>query len=97
VTFATTSGAASSALRNATFDVVIIDECAQATEVECWIALLKGARCVLAGDHKQLPPTLTSAEAAAGGLAITLFDRMHALYGPAVTRMLTIQYRMHRE
>jgi superfamily I DNA and/or RNA helicase len=29
------------------FDVVIIDEAAQATEPECWIALLKGKKMIL--------------------------------------------------
>lgn len=42
------------------FDVVVIDECAQALEASCWIPLLKARKCVLAGDHKQLPPTTVS-------------------------------------
>uniref|UniRef100_A0A9L0TQ59 Immunoglobulin mu DNA binding protein 2 n=1 Tax=Equus caballus TaxID=9796 RepID=A0A9L0TQ59_HORSE len=42
------------------FDVVVIDECAQALEASCWIPLLKARKCVLAGDHKQLPPTIVS-------------------------------------
>ncbi|GLT96106.1 hypothetical protein SLE2022_137530 [Rubroshorea leprosula] len=36
---------------------------AQALEIACWIALLKGSRCILAGDHLQLPPTIQSVEA----------------------------------
>jgi len=40
------------------FDLIIIDECGQGLEVSCWIPLLKGKRAVLAGDHKQLPPTI---------------------------------------
>ena len=32
----------------------------KALEVACWIALLRGGRCILAGDHKQLPPTIIS-------------------------------------
>jgi len=32
----------------------------KALEVACWIALLRGSRCILAGDHKQLPPTIIS-------------------------------------
>ena len=31
---------------------------------------------MLAGDHKQLPPTITCREAEIGGLGITLFDRL---------------------
>lgn len=42
------------------FDWVVIDECAQALESSCWIALLRARKCILAGDHKQLPPTIKS-------------------------------------
>ncbi|XP_052552137.1 DNA-binding protein SMUBP-2 isoform X2 [Tympanuchus pallidicinctus] len=42
------------------FDLVVIDECAQALEASCWIPLLKAPKCILAGDHKQLPPTIIS-------------------------------------
>ena len=35
----------------------------QAMEVDCWAALLKAPRAVLAGDHLQLPPTIVSKEA----------------------------------
>merc|ERR1711991_355602 len=58
------------------FDLVIIDEAAQALEAECWLAILKGRRCILAGDHCQLPPTIMSDEAARRGLGITLMDRI---------------------
>ena len=44
------------------FSLVVIDECAQALEVSCWIPLLLANKCVLAGDHKQLPPTIISNE-----------------------------------
>ena len=37
----------------------------QAMEVDCWAALLKSPRAVLAGDHLQLPPTIVSKEAEA--------------------------------
>lgn len=37
------------------FDVVVIDEASQALEVECWIAILKSKKLILAGDHLQLP------------------------------------------
>ncbi|GAA5902800.1 uncharacterized protein JCM6883_007248 [Sporobolomyces salmoneus] len=42
------------------FDVVIIDEAAQATEPACWIPIMRGEKLILAGDHLQLPPTLKS-------------------------------------
>jgi len=40
------------------FDLVVIDEAAQALEASCWIPILRGKRVVLAGDHCQLPPTV---------------------------------------
>lgn len=58
------------------FDLVIIDEVAQATEASCWIPILLGERCILGGDHKQLPPTIKSDKAAREGLGITLADRL---------------------
>lgn len=41
VVLTTLTGAFSRKLENTTFDLVIIDEAAQALEVACWIALLK--------------------------------------------------------
>ncbi|MEZ5966630.1 MAG: IGHMBP2 family helicase [Planctomycetota bacterium] len=96
VTLATTTGAADALLGSASFDLVVIDEAAQAIEAACWIPILRGRRVVLAGDHLQLPPTILSEAAAARGLARTLFARLaEGSHGAAVTRMLTAQYRMH--
>ncbi|XP_025771227.1 DNA-binding protein SMUBP-2 [Puma concolor] len=78
------------------FDVVVIDECAQALEASCWIPLLKAGKCILAGDHKQLPPTIVSPKAAAAGLALSLMERLVAEQGASVVRTLTVQYRMHQ-
>ncbi|GFH15464.1 R3H domain-containing protein, partial [Haematococcus lacustris] len=77
------------------FDLVIIDEAAQAMEAACWAGLLKAPRAVLAGDHLQLPPTVISEQAAREGLACTLFERLQGQYGEACCSMLTVQYRMH--
>lgn len=78
------------------FDVAVVDEAGQALEISCWSALLQAPRAVLAGDHLQLPPTVTSREAAAGGLASTLLDRVVALDATAgAVTMLDTQYRMH--
>lgn len=95
VILTTLTGALTRKLDNTTFDLVIIDEGAQALEVACWIALLKGSRCILAGDHLQLPPTIQSVEAERKGLGITLFERLADLYGDEIKSMLTVQYRMH--
>ncbi|XP_046352610.1 DNA-binding protein SMUBP-2-like [Haliotis rufescens] len=77
------------------FDLVVIDECSQALEAACWMALLRAPRCVLAGDHHQLPPTILSHEAARGGLELTLMERVLKEQGEEVVRMLTTQYRMN--
>lgn len=95
VVLTTLTGAVSRKLENISFDMVIIDEAAQALEIACWIALLKGSRCILAGDHLQLPPTIQSVEAEKKGLGRTLFERLADLYGDEVMSMLTVQYRMH--
>ncbi|XP_033743821.1 DNA-binding protein SMUBP-2-like [Pecten maximus] len=78
------------------FNLTVIDECSQAIEVACWIPLLRAPRCVLAGDHLQLPPTILSQEAAKDGLELTLMERIIDLYHTKVIRMLTTQYRMHQ-
>ncbi|KAL6785032.1 hypothetical protein ACKKBG_A02145 [Auxenochlorella protothecoides x Auxenochlorella symbiontica] len=80
------------------FDLVVVDEAAQALEPACWSALLRGKRGLLAGDHLQLPPTVVSEAAAAAGLAATLFERLQGMApkGPRSV-MLTQQYRMHTD
>lgn len=96
VVLATTTGAADPMLAELQFGLVVVDEAAQALEAACWIPLQHATRAVLVGDHCQLPPTIQSAEAAAAGLAHTLFERLAASpHGPSFTSMLTRQYRMH--
>ncbi|EDQ85325.1 uncharacterized protein MONBRDRAFT_34351 [Monosiga brevicollis MX1] len=77
------------------FDVVIVDEAGQALEVACWSALIHARKMVLAGDHWQLPPTVTSKEAAKQGLAYTLLERVLSVCGGETVCMLDTQYRMH--
>ncbi|KAG0041009.1 hypothetical protein BGZ82_003620 [Podila clonocystis] len=60
VVLSTLNGCGAKVLWGEKFDVVIIDEATQALEAECWIAMGKGAKIVLAGDHLQLPPTVVS-------------------------------------
>ena len=52
---------------------------------------------MLAGDHRQLAPTVHSDEAARSGLSMTLFDRLLRRHGAGIARMLTVQYRMHAD
>lgn len=109
VVLATTVGAANRILEKVEkgFDLVIIDEAAQALEASCWIPILRGKKVVLAGDHCQLPPTIKSKNnRAQRGLGKTMFERLMELYEPAehskntpprISRMLNIQYRMHED
>jgi ATP-dependent RNA/DNA helicase IGHMBP2 len=86
-------------IKSMIFDFVVIDECAQALEISCLIPLLKGKRCVLAGDHKQLPPTIKSREAEKE-LSVTLFDRLMAeerKTGLKISSLLRVQYRMNKK
>ncbi|KAL8229878.1 hypothetical protein R6Q57_014778 [Mikania cordata] len=97
VVLTTLTGSLSKKLDGTSYELVIIDEAAQALEVASWIALLKGSRCVLSGDHLQLPPTIQSVEAEKKGLGKTLFERLAVMYGDEVMSMLTVQYRMHEQ
>ncbi len=78
-----------------TFDVALHDEATQSIEPLSLIAFLKGPRVVLAGDHRQLPPTVLSAEAASRGLGLSLFERLLKDHDQACARMLREQYRMN--
>ncbi|KAM0738836.1 hypothetical protein ACQRIT_006573 [Beauveria bassiana] len=112
VVLATLHGAGGHQLRAEKFDVVIIDEASQALEAQCWVPLLSANKAVCAGDHLQLPPTIKSSNSKVAlklkdgteakpikGLTLetTLFDRLLALHGPSIKRMLTTQYRMHEK
>lgn len=77
------------------FDVAVIDEATQAMEPSCLIPMVKAKKWVLAGDHRQLPPTVLSEGASA--LNYTLFERWMASYGKSISKMLTVQYRMNKE
>lgn len=97
VVCATNSTCGSEIVRQQNFDSVIVDEATQATEPSSLIPLARGGRFYLAGDHKQLPPTVLSREAEERGLGLSLFQRLLQLHGDGVKALLTIQYRMHRE
>ncbi|KAJ7058102.1 P-loop containing nucleoside triphosphate hydrolase protein [Mycena amicta] len=85
----------SSSLGVVDFPVVFLDEASMSTEPASLIPLMKGSRHVaLIGDHKQLPPIITSTEAKDLGLGKSLFERLIE-EGVAPTIMLDTQYRMH--
>ncbi|MBY0512967.1 MAG: hypothetical protein K2P78_03535 [Gemmataceae bacterium] len=95
VVCATLTGLDSEVLGRRRFDLAVLDEACQSTEPASWLPLLRANRVVLAGDHCQLPPTVVSPEAAGRGLAVSLMERLVSLHGNRVTRLLTVQYRMH--
>lgn len=76
------------------FSTLFIDEAAQALEPACWAAILRADRVVMGGDHQQLPPTVKSLDAARGGLADTLMQKVVGLH-PQCISLLTVQYRMN--
>ncbi|WP_048103798.1 IGHMBP2 family helicase [Aciduliprofundum sp. MAR08-339] len=90
----TNSTAGGEMLRDLKFDFVVIDEATQAVEPSCLIPMLKGTRILMAGDHKQLPPTVMSYDAKA--LQLTLFERLIKIY-PQASITLRIQYRMNEK
>lgn len=80
------------------FDVAVLDEAAQSIQPSSMIPILLSKKVVLAGDHKQLPPTVKSKEAQKRGLARTLFDKLSALCDdeyPSLKTLLQTQYRMN--
>lgn len=175
VVLSTCHSAGGHQLRNEVFDVVIIDEATQALEAVSWVPIFKAKKLILAGDPKQLPPTVLSSpaqgdhvsrdqhppalrvdtpastsgnkvtlpqpnegpcaddsenESGPGNLSgvmieadnvssareprsetaqdfcyrgptpprtleLTMFERLEIMCGPAIKRMLTVQYRMH--
>jgi len=93
----TNSSSASQALEGREFDLCIIDEATQATEPSCLIPIVKAKKLVMAGDHKQLPPTILNEKAKKEGLSETMFERLIALYGEEIKTILRVQYRMHEK
>ncbi len=95
VVLSTNIGVGSDFLYDKRFDYVFIDEGSQAIEPSALIPLIRGKQVILAGDHKQLPPTLKS-EKTKNDLQYTFFERMIDLY-PYAAIMLRTQYRMNRQ
>lgn len=79
------------------FHCVVIDECSQALEAACWIALPRAPKAILAGDHMQLPPTVISQKAEQGGLGLSLMERAVEKFGKEGYRLLKRQFRMHTD
>ena len=92
VILATNSSAALESISHVKFDVAIIDEASQATIPSILIPIAKAHRFILAGDHKQLPPTIISERA--HELEKTLFEELIRIY-PFKSQLLNVQYRMN--
>ena len=89
-------GAGDARLNRMTFPSILIDESMQATEPECMVPVVLGAKqVILVGDHCQLGPVVMCKKAAGGGLSQSLFERLVVL-GIRPFR-LEVQYRMHPE
>lgn len=87
-------GAGDPRLAHFRFKQVLVDESTQATEPECLIPIMMGAKqIVLVGDHCQLGPVIMCKKAAKAGLHQSLFERLIFL-GIRPVR-LEVQYRMH--
>lgn len=91
VVVTTLVGATSNRIRDLEFDCVVIDEATQALEPAAWIPILRAEKLVMAGDHRQLPPTVKAAFA----LSNTLFEKVISRHADAdCIFFLDTQYRM---
>ncbi|KAL1428244.1 hypothetical protein MTO96_002643 [Rhipicephalus appendiculatus] len=87
-------GAGDPRLARFKFHSILIDESMQATEPECMVPVVLGAKqLILVGDHCQLGPVVMCKKAARAGLSQSLFERLVVL-GIRPLR-LEVQYRMH--
>ncbi|CAK9160445.1 unnamed protein product [Ilex paraguariensis] len=81
---------------NRGFDIVVIDEAAQAVEPSTLVPLANGCKQVfLVGDPVQLPATVISPIAEKFGYGMSLFKRFQRSGYPV--QILKTQYRMHPE
>lgn len=83
------------------FDTLVIDEISQSLLPQVWIPLVAHLgikRLIIAGDNKQLPPTVTSKDSKVQGLLQkTLFDVLIDSFGTGIQHLISIQYRMSEE
>lgn len=94
VILTTCTGAAEPLLDPLEIDTVVVDEATQVPDPLLLVPILRGRRAVLAGDPRQLPPTVIDPEAARRGLSETFFERLIVAH-PGASRMLEVQHRMH--
>jgi len=92
VVLCTNSSASLEILKDFDFDTTVIDEATQTTIPSVLIPICKAKKFILAGDHKQLPPTILSEKAKK--LSETLFEKLIQKY-PQKSVLLNVQYRMN--
>ncbi len=92
VILSTNSSAALESIKDTKFDLVVVDEASQTTIPSILIPIAKARKFILAGDHKQLPPTVLSPKALK--LEETLFEKLIEKY-PYKSQLLDVQYRMN--
>lgn len=78
---------------NSLFDIAIIDEAAQSLELSTYLACLLARKVIMAGDHKQLEPTVKNQLSIRQGFSVSLFERMISSY-PESSIQLKEQFRM---
>ena len=93
VVLTTNSMAKSPMMEEISFDLAVIDEGSQQVLPSTLIPIMKAERFVIAGDHRQLPPTVISGTKA---LERSLFEDLIEDFGD-LSQMLRIQYRMHEK
>ncbi|KAI6128800.1 SEN1 N terminal-domain-containing protein [Pisolithus thermaeus] len=94
---ATLAGSGHESIEQLEFEMIIIDEAAQAIELSSLIPLkFRSSRCIMVGDPQQLPPTVLSQEACKFQYNQSLFVRLQK-HRPDAVHLLSIQYRMHPE
>ncbi len=96
ILLATTSTISSPIFEKLGFQTIIVDEASQMTEPNLLSAILEGDRCVLVGDHKQLPPVVQSQHAQNEGLGVSLFERLANKHRDTI-HLLTHQFRMNEK
>ncbi len=94
VVLATNSMVMSEVLKDFEFDVAIIDEGSQQIISSTLIPIMHAKKFIIAGDHKQLPPTVVSKEAKK--LSESLFEKLIQSHSN-LSKMLQVQYRMNEK
>jgi predicted DNA helicase len=93
VVLSTNAMVMSEVLKDEIFDIAVIDEGSQQIKASTLIPIMHSNSFVIAGDHKQLPPTVISD---AKELKYSLFEELIKQY-TTHSSMLKIQYRMNEK